>query len=157
MKVPFFHVLTNICCILSFGWCYSNRCEVILTVILILISLIIINEHLSMFLLAISMSSLERYLLRSSFRFLSDCLFMFLVFYIELYEFFTCFGYYPFVRYIICKHLLSFSMLLFRFDGFLYCIHTWSHSLVSVVWCGLICLFLLLLTLLKETDPKYYC
>ena len=57
--------------------------------------------------------------------------------------FFICFRYQPLIRYIICKYFLLFNRLSFCFiDGFL------------LVWCCHICLFLLLLPLLVETDLK---
>ena len=57
---------------------------------------------------------LKRYLFRSSVNFLNGLL----VFTIELYEFFICFGYQPFIRYNICKYFLPFIRLHFHFLKF---------------------------------------
>ena len=68
---PFLYLLTNICYLLSFWWQPFWRYEVISTVILIYISLIIsYAEHLSMCLLTICKSSLEKYIFKASVYFL---------------------------------------------------------------------------------------
>ena len=72
-------------------------------------------EHLYMYLLAIHMSSLEKYLVRYPghllIRFFKN---------IEVYEFFVYFGCLTLTRYVVCKYFLSFHSLSFHFaDGFL--------------------------------------
>ena len=53
------------------------------------------------------MSYLERCLFRSADHFLN----WIALFFAEFYEFFTYFGYYPLVRYMICKYFLSFHFV----------------------------------------------
>ena len=85
---PFLHTLQHFLFV-DFNDGHSGPCEVYLIIVLIYISLIISDvEHLFMCLLAIFLSSLEKYLLRSPAYFLLDCL----IFVVELYELFVYFG-----------------------------------------------------------------
>ena len=80
-----------------------------LTVVLNCISLMISKvEHLFMCLIAMCMSSLEKYLFRSSAIFESGCLFIFVFFDIELYELYIFWVLTPFQSY----HLQIFSPIL---------------------------------------------
>ena len=91
-----------------------------LIVILVLISLIIRDEPLFMCLLAISVSALEKYLLRSLFHFLSDCLcvWFFILSWMSSLHVLDITPLWD----TSFKYLLS-CMLLFCFDGFYYCIY----------------------------------
>lgn len=68
------------------------------------------------------------------------------IFAIQLHEFFVYFGYWPLIRYMICKHLLLFIRLPFV-NGFLCYVEPFQYNVAP--------LFLLLLLLLLESDPVF--
>ena len=84
-----------------------------------------------MYLLAICMSSLEKMYVQLLCPFFNQIF----VVVVELCEFFICFGYSLFTRYIICKYLLPFSRLSFcSVDGFLCCTEASSFDVVPFVY-----------------------
>ena len=72
----------------------------------------------------------------------------YLIFAIELYEFFTYFAHDSLNRYMICIYFLSFSRLYFHFVDTLF----WYAT--ALFWCSPTCLFLLLLPLLWLSNLK---
>ena len=100
-----------------------------LIVILICISLVTNDEHLSLFLLAMCLSSLGKvsshpppivWLGCLGLGFFFICLFV--CFDVEFFEFFAYLGYWPLITYIFCKYVLPFSRQPFHFvDSFLCC------------------------------------
>ena len=119
-----------------------------LIVILIWISLIISNiEHLFIYLLAICMSFLEKFLFRSSVHFWIG------LFVIKLYKMFVYFGNWTLVRGIICKYFPPIHRLSFNFVyGFLCCtkacMFNWGPFVCVLGFCCGFFFFFLTLTLL---------
>ena len=105
---------------LSFDISYFTGSKWYFTVILIYMSLMVSDiEHLFIYLLTICMSSWKK---KKVFFYILNILKSgwFVVFTIQLYEFFTYFEYQPLLRYIMCKCFLQFTRLPFHFvDNFL--------------------------------------